>query len=334
MALELRKAQRKRSKLKIGLSAPAGGGKTAGALILAYGLVKGEHPDWTDEQVWEKIAIVDTENGSGELYAESNIGKTHIGTYCSIPIEPPFEPQKAVEAIDACMEAGIECVIMDSMTHYWQGKGGVLEKQGNVAKRTGNSYTAWREVTPLHNAMIDAILQTSMHFICTLRSKMEYVQEKDERGKTTVRKVGLQPQQREGMEFEFSMFIEIDSEHNAFVSKDRTNVYDQQYFVITPEIGKGLAKWLDGGAAENTKSEVILTKVTAEEKEKANEAEAEKIIADISTMAKELFAAGFNKDEFYKVIESACGTKMFNKVKDVAKLKSAYEAVINMKVEE
>lgn len=259
MALTLKKAQRKRVKLKIGLAAPSGGGKTASSLILGYGLLKGEHPTWSDEQIWDKIAIVDTENGSGELYANCRIGRTDIGAYNAISLEPPYEPSKYIDAINACKDAGMEVCIVDSLSHAWSGRGGLLEKQGNVSKRTGNSYTAWREITPLHNALVDTLLQTDMHVICTMRSKTEYVQEKDEKGRTTVRKVGMAPVQRDGMEYEFSMFLEIDADHQAFVSKDRTGVIDGQYFTVTPDVGVKLAHWLEGGAPALTKDVIVST---------------------------------------------------------------------------
>lgn len=259
MALTLKKAQRKRVKLKIGLAAPSGGGKTASSLILGYGLLKGEHPTWSDEQIWDKIAIIDTENGSGELYANCRIGRTDIGAYNAISLEPPYEPGKYIDAINACKDAGMEVCIVDSLSHAWSGRGGLLEKQGNVSKRTGNSYTAWREITPLHNALVDTLLQTDMHVICTMRSKTEYVQEKDEKGRTTVRKVGMAPVQRDGMEYEFSMFLEIDADHQAFVSKDRTGVIDGQYFTVTPDVGVKLAHWLEGGAPASTKDVIVST---------------------------------------------------------------------------
>lgn len=317
MALTLKKAQRKRVKLKIGLAAPSGGGKTASSLILGYGLLKGEHPDWGDEQIWDHIAIIDTENGSGELYANCNIGGTVIGAYNAISLEPPYEPSKYIEAINACKDAGMEVCIVDSLSHAWSGRGGLLEKQGNVSKRTGNSYTAWREITPLHNALVDTLLQTDMHVICTMRSKTEYVQEKDEKGRTTVRKVGMAPVQRDGMEYEFSMFLEIDAEHQAFVSKDRTGVIDGQYFVVTPSVGEKLAKWLDSGAPEDSKPVVV-----AEYKESAPatttvEDVPSKILA-IDAKVKQLQGSGVPKDSIIAAVKSVMGTTAnYNRITDM-----------------
>ena len=261
MALELKRAQRKKAFLKMGMSAPSGGGKTLGALLIAYGLMKEKYPKLPDNEIWPKIAIIDTENGSGELYVGREEANVKIGEYLAVTLTPPFEAKKYIDAIRLCGEGGVEVCIIDSTTHLWSGEGGLLQKQGEIAKRSGNSYTAWRDVTPDHNRFVDAMLQSPMHVIATIRSKIEYVQEKDSDGHTTVRKLGLEPVQRSGMEYEFTMFLEINAEHQAFGSKDRTGLVDQKTFVITPEIGRKIMKWLDGG----TEAETV---VVATEKEK------------------------------------------------------------------
>lgn len=255
MALELRKAQRSKAYLKLGIAAPSGGGKTVGALLIAYGLLKEKYPKLSDEEIWAKIAIVDTENGSGQLYVGSELSDTKIGEYNVITIDPPFEVQKYTKALELCHDAGMEVCILDSTTHAWSGEGGLLEQQGAIAKRTGNSYTAWRDITPQHNAFVNKMLQVPMHVIATIRSKQEYVQEKSDNGKNTVRKLGMEPEQRKGMEYEFTTFFEISAEHDAFGAKDRTSIFDQRNFRITPEVGKKLQRWLDTGV--DTSPEVI-----------------------------------------------------------------------------
>lgn len=315
MSIVLKKAQRKKVKLKIGLSAPSGGGKTASSLLLGYGLLKGEHPDWSDEQIWDKIALIDTENGSGELYANTQIGTTAIGVYNAISIEPPYEPQKYIEAIAACKEAGMEVCICDSLSHAWSGQGGLLEKQNNISRRTGNSYTAWRDITPLHNQMVDAVLQTDMHMICTMRSKTEYVQEKGPNGKTTVRKVGMAPIQRDGMEYEFSMFIEIDADHQAFVSKDRTGVIDGQYFVVTPDVGIKLAKWLDSAAPADSGAKVVSTYDPPKSDPTPTLAD---VIQSIDSKAKTLPDKGVDKAAVIETVRKATGgIANYNNIKDI-----------------
>ena len=262
--LKLQKAQRSKAYLKLGMSAPSGGGKTLGALLIAYGLVKEMYPDKPDDFLWSKVAIVDTENGSGELYVGAIHQNTKIGEYNVVPLPPPYEVQKYIQALKLCEEAGISVCILDSTTHAWSGEGGLLEKQQNIAKRIGNSYAAWRDVTPEHNDFVAKMLQAPMHIIATMRSKQEYVQEKNNSGKTTIRKLGLEPEQRKGMEYEFTAFIEVDVDHKAYGAKDRTSMYDQKTFTITPEVGEKYMRWLNEGV--DTAPEVVaMTEPSPEE---------------------------------------------------------------------
>jgi hypothetical protein len=266
-SLQFKRAQRKRVKLKIGISAPSGGGKTLSSLILAYGIVKGEHPDWSEEDIWGSICVIDTENGSAELYVGMTVPESRIkiGEYNVISLQPPFTADKYIEAIELAKDNDIEVCVLDSASHIWMGKNGLLEQQSNIAKRTGNGYTSWRDITPQWNKFVDAILQTDMHMIVTVRSKTEYVQEKDEKGHTTIRKVGLAPQIRDGFEYELSMFLDLDVNHMAEVSKDRSGVIEQysknnnKYFLITPQLGIELANWLAGGAVEKKTEAPIMT---------------------------------------------------------------------------
>lgn len=225
--MQIRKAERKKAKLRLGVAGPSGAGKTYSALKLAFGL-------------GGKVGLIDTEHGSGDLYA-------HLGEYDIINIEAPYTVQKYRDAIKAFEDAGYGVIIIDSLSHAWAGDGGLLDKQGKIADRTGNSYTAWRQVTPDHNALVEDLLNSPCHIIATLRAKQEYVQEKDDKGKTVVRKLGLAPVMRDGIEYEFTVFMDVDQGHNASASKDRTTLFDGQVFKISEETGKVLLRWLDEG---------------------------------------------------------------------------------------
>jgi hypothetical protein len=227
MNMQIRKAERKKAKLRLGIAAPSGAGKTYSALLLAFGL-------------GGKVGLIDTEHGSGDLYAD-------LGDYDIIGIAAPYTVNKYLEAIKAFEDAGYSTIIIDSLSHAWAGDGGLLDKQGKAADKTGNSYTAWRQVTPDHNKLVDSMLQSPCHIIATMRSKQEYVQEKSEQGKTVVRKVGMSPVQREGMEYEMTVMLDVSMDHVATASKDRTRLFDGQYFKITPEHGKQLLEWLENG---------------------------------------------------------------------------------------
>jgi hypothetical protein len=230
--MEIRRAERKKAKLRLGIAAPSGAGKTYSALLLAFGL-------------GGKVGLIDTEHGSGDLYA-------HLGEYDVISIEAPYTTQKYVQAITAFEQAGYSTIIIDSLTHAWAGDGGLLDKQGKMADRGTNSFAAWRTITPEHNALVDAMLKSPCHIIATMRSKQEYVLEVDGKGKQVPKKVGMAPVQREGMEYEFTVMLDVDMNHIANASKDRTSLFDGQFFKITTETGATLKQWLETGTEAPT----------------------------------------------------------------------------------
>jgi hypothetical protein len=218
------KAERRKSKLRLAIAGPAGSGKTYSALQIAFG-------------IGGKIALIDTERGSAELYS-------HLGEFDVCQIEAPFEPSKYVAAIKEAEKLGYDIIITDSLSHAWSGTGGLLDTHGKIADRGGNSWTAWRKITPQHNELVEALLQSTSHIIATMRSKMEYAQSEDG-GKKTVKKIGLAPVQREGMEYEFTVFFDIDINHVSTASKDRTSLFDNKYFTPSTETGITLINWLN-----------------------------------------------------------------------------------------
>ncbi|NEX60639.1 ATP-binding protein [Noviherbaspirillum galbum] len=229
-SFEIHRATKRRAKLRLGMSGPAGSGKTYSALMIASGL-------------GGRIGMIDTEHGSGDLYAD-----LLPEGYDVLTLSPPYTPARYIEAIHALEDIGVQTIIIDSLTHAWSGEGGSLDRQGKIADKSGNSWQAWRQVTPEHNALVEAILQSRCHIIATMRAKTEYVQEKDERtGKQVVRKVGLAPIMRDGIEYEFTTFFELDVQHQAYVGKDRTRLFDGQIFRPDPETGRNLASWLNAG---------------------------------------------------------------------------------------
>ena len=226
-----RKAERKKTFLKIGISAPSGAGKTYSSLKIAYGITND----------WSKIAVIDTENGSADLYSD-------LGDYSVCEITPPFTPQKYIDAINSAVEYGFEVLIIDSLTHAWTGEGGLLDIQDKATKasKSGNSYNAWREVTPLHNKLVDTILQAKCDVIITTRAKAEYVITEDN-GKKSYKKIGLAPIFRDGLEYEMTVFFDMTQEHIASSSKDRTGLFDGKNFVPNEETGKQLSEWRNSG---------------------------------------------------------------------------------------
>jgi len=225
--MQIRKAERKKAKLRLGIAAPSGAGKTYSALLLAFGL-------------GGKVGLIDTEHGSGDLYA-------HLGDYDIIGIEAPYTVTKYTQAIKAFEDAGYTTIIIDSLSHAWSGDGGLLDKQGKMADRGTNSFAAWRTITPEHNALVDSMLKSRCHIIATMRAKQEYVLETNDKGKQQPKKVGMAPVQREGMEYEFTVMLDVDMNHIASASKDRTSLFDGRFFKISEQTGDELYKWLDTG---------------------------------------------------------------------------------------
>lgn len=109
----------------------------------------------------------------------------------------------------------MQVIILDSLSHEWEGGGGILDTHSKMA---GNSFTNWAKVTPRHNALIECILQSPMHIIATLRTKQDYILT-DKNGKQVPEKVGLRAIQRDGTDYEFTLVFDIDIKHQAVSSK-------------------------------------------------------------------------------------------------------------------
>jgi hypothetical protein len=236
--MKLKQAQRSQVKLRIGLSGPSGYGKTMSALLLAFGIT----------QDWKKIAVIDTENNSASLYS-------HLGDFNVLSLEEPFNPQRYIEAIRTCENAGMDVVIVDSISHEWSGKGGCLE----MHEKLGGRFQDWARVTPEHNSFIDALLQSKAHIITTARRKVDYSLDRDMNGKTKVMKLGTKEITREGYEYELTVNFElINDNHLVKASKDRTGLFmDKPEFIINQATGKKLKTWCSEGiSVEVIKKEI------------------------------------------------------------------------------
>lgn len=219
--MELKKSQRSKAKIKMALQAPSGAGKSMSALLIAQGLTKGD---------FSKIAVIDTEAGSSNLYA-------HLGGYQVLSLDMPHSPERYIEAIDLCINAGIECIVIDSISHCWDF---LLDYHSSLA---GNSFTNWNKVTPRQKSFVDKILQSDVHIICTMRVKQDYVLS-EKNGKMVPEKVGLKAIQRDEISYEFTIVFDIDYKHFASASKDRTNLFEgKPQFIINSTTGKKILDW-------------------------------------------------------------------------------------------
>ena len=221
----LKVALRKRAKIKMGLQGPSGSGKTYSALLIAFGLC-GD---------WKKIAVIDSENHSAELYA-------HLGAFNTLQLTAPFTPEKYIQAIETCEKAGMEVVILDSVTHEWEF---IIDYHSSLQ---GNSFTNWGKVTPRHNAFVQKILNSNCHIISTIRTKQDYVLN-ERNGKMVPEKVGLKSVQRDGLEYEFTLAFDLDMRNHAVSSKDRTGLFfGKPEQKLTIETGKQIRDWCNRGA--------------------------------------------------------------------------------------
>jgi len=291
MAMEIKKASRNRVKLKIWLFWPSWSGKTYSALLMAYGMTKD----------WSKICVIDTENWSWSLYTwveyDTSAGWSKLSTatiweYDVIDLEPPFSPERYIEAIRAVVKAKqYEVLIIDSVSHEWNGKWWILEASDTMAWWWLNK---WKTLTPRHNAFWDAILQSDINVIATWRMKEWYTLITEEwKSWYKVEKVWLEIVQRNGIDYEFTTVFNIDIKHNATTSKDRTWIFTDQFpEKITEETGQRFIDWNKGWKVV-AKKEVDLSGI----KEKLKKS----IEAWKST--KETATERLSKSDKYKVLE-------------------------------
>ena len=258
--MAFQKVQRKSAKMRVALAGPSGAGKTLSALYLAYGVTKD----------WGKIALIDTEHGRGQFYG--NRSDLEVGEYLYQELIPPFTAERyiaiAKEAQQAVGTDGV--VIIDSFSHAWEGEGGVLDFKESIEQQAGkNSFTAWNDAGKKQNMLINSLLSLDCHVIVTMRTKMAYTMEQNERGKTIPVKIGLAPVQREHTEYEFDLVLNIARNHIAIVSKD-TTFLDNWNGVITPELGASLSDWLANGVEPNRCADCGLV-ITGNSKKTADE---------------------------------------------------------------
>jgi hypothetical protein len=237
MGLQFTKATKKQAKLRMAIHGASGSGKTFSSLSIARALVGGAC----------RIALLDTESGSAAKYSDKF-------DFDTCEVTGNYHPERLIEAIGNAVEAGYALIIVDSMTHFWNGPGGVLEivddevKKQKARGHKPDSFAAWKVGDAVYKRVVQTILAAPIHIILTMRAKQEYVKEANENGKTSIRKVGLAPEMRDSFQYEADIEGMLDIEHNLVIGKTRCDLLDGKVFTKPGEdIAKVLRKWLSDG---------------------------------------------------------------------------------------
>lgn len=283
------KAKKEQIWAKILLNAPSGGGKTYSALRLATGIAK---------KCGSRVAAIDTENGRIRYYAEEF-------DFDDMQLSEPYSPEKYMTAIDEAVKAGYKVLVIDSLTHEWNF---CLDLVNNMPGT--NSYTKWKTVTPRHDAFKEKILQSPIYIIATVRGKDEYVLE-DSNGKKVPKKVGLGYSQRDGLEFDYTVTLNLDQNTHRFsATKDNTHLFEDRYDVLTEEDGEAIYNWANSGdaPAKMPKAEPTPAPVPEDLPSK---------ILKIDSLAKALQTNGVAKSDIVDAIKSVMGsTANYNRITD------------------
>lgn len=229
------RATKTQQRLKMAVQGPSGSGKTMGALAIAFALAP-----------TGKVAVLDTEKGSASLYADI------FPPFDTVSLEPPYSSRRYYEVIEAAIAAGYEVLVVDSLSHQWAGPGGILDRKEDADKRGGDSFRNWATFSKEHTRFVNYLLNVNIHLVCTVRSKSEYALVAGENGRRgSVQKLGLAPIQREGLEYEFTTVFDIQMDHRAVASKDRTHLFDNETPVDLTDkvVAQNLRAWLQSGAA-------------------------------------------------------------------------------------
>lgn len=317
MAFQIKKAVREKIFVKVALMAPSGGGKTYGALRLATGMAE-EMKKQTGKDV--KILLANTEGKRGYYYANEF-------AYDIVDVEAPHNPERYVELIEYAENEGYHILILDSSSHEWEGKGGCLELQ----QQAGGNYQAWGKITPRHDKFIHALADCKMHTIATMRGKDQYEMEKDQGGKTTVKKLGVGAKQRDGFEYEFTCTFLIDQKSSmSETQKDNTHLFENEGAVLLSEThGKKLIQWANSGSAEYTPSTRSTSPSTPTDKPQED---IKPILSQVVKLAKEKSVTGAEtKAKVKKVLAKYHESGNPNKITNIEEAKKCLEEIGGIK---
>ena len=269
-----KKAVRESLWVKVLSIAPSGSGKTYSNLRLAQGMAKKLQEETGEE---ERIAFIESESKRSTYYADEF-------DFDILEIKAPFTPEKYTDAIDEAIDAGYRVLVVDSLSHEWMGKGGLLEVHSSMP---GNSYTNWSKITPRHEKFMDKVIESPIHIFATVRGKDKYVLE-DQNGKQVPRKVGVGYQQRDDLEYLFTTSFTLEQDTHYFNTvKDNTHLFEDRHEILTEKDGEALYKWAIGGDIKAKKVELDKAKEEAKAKIALNvDGEAKKMAEAVEKQTK------------------------------------------------
>ena len=243
---KVQEAVREKIAVKVAIMGPSGSGKSYSALRLATGMIDQMKKDGILGDTNGKILFANTEGPRGRYYASEF-------RYDIVDLEPPYNPELFIDLIQYAVDEKYSVLIIDSSSAEWEGKGGCLELQQNA----GGKYQDWKTVTPRHQKFVDSIEHSPIHVICTLRGADKYEVDKDDRGRVSVKKLGVGAKQREGMEYSFTTTFMLDRDsHMAKCEKDNTHIFENEgSTILTEDFGERIIKWANSAEAENTLAE-------------------------------------------------------------------------------
>lgn len=319
------KATRERIAVKIALMSPSGGGKSYSALRLATGMVNEMKKTNTLNGTNSKILFANTEGPRGRYYADEF-------NYDIVDLEPPYNPELFIDLINYAVDEKYSVLIIDSSSAEWEGRGGCLELQ----QQAGGKYQDWKFVSPRHEKFIDTLAYSPIHVIATMKGKDQYEVEKDDRGRVSVKKLGVGAAQRNGFEFYFTTTFNIDRDsHMAKCEKDNTHIFEKSGATILDEsYGEKIIQWANSGESENVTSKRFSENKSATPAESVTELE--DTINSIGSLAKALADAGVAKKTIADTISSVFvvngkPSANYNAIKDVVVAREVLESLEKLK---
>ena len=223
-------AVRYRRKCRAFIMGPSKSGKTLTSLYIARGLIGEEG----------KIFLIDTEADCADLYADEEVRFKKQNVPINAQIDDYMSLFKAAE------KANFDAIILDSCTHFWDLFKDLASYEGKN-KFTNNVWGGWATVTPLMKKIIREIVSLNTHIIFTCRVKTDYVVEPKENGKLGPKKIGLKPEFKGDVDYEFDLICTMDMEHNMSIESRYIKFSETYIEKPNKEFGKSIIAWLEEG---------------------------------------------------------------------------------------